>query len=265
MTIKMETLDFIHVGKTGGTSLLELLKNQVNIENIYHLDKYSRIEKLTYIHNPEKFMKNNWITIVRDPLDRFISAFNIFKFANNANRNTMAYYSNLEHPIIERKNMSWYDVKEIKSFDTVNDLLEALTDNPDSESYKAAHFLMKHEHLGSGFHRFLRHNPREQWLYNNINSCYYVVVLEDPLWQKKLCKKLNIIGQTKELHLKRGINGPKPYLSEKARINFYNYHKYKDYRIIGELAGYNLISKNTYLKYIQNVLQITDEQAKLFD
>ena len=257
MSIKGEPLDFIHIGKTGGTSLLQLLEKKIHIENIYNLNKYDRKEKVTHISRPDKYMKNKWITIIRDPLERFISAFNTFKFATNANRSTMVYYSNLKHPIIEKKNTPWYDIKEIKSFDNVNQLLEALSDNPDSKKYKDAHFLMNHEHLGSGYHKFLRTNPREQWIYNNIDLCLHVAVLEDPLWQQKLCKKLDITMPNKEIHIKKGIREFNRYVSLIAKRNFFNFHKDKDYRIIGELAGYDVISKDTFKNYLRNVINDT--------
>jgi hypothetical protein len=249
----IEEIDFIHVGRTGGTTFKKLFGEVLNIKNVYHVKDYNSKDKKTILNAPPEILDNRWVTIVRDPLERVLSAFNVLKLGNSADRATII---NLD-PVISYNNMKYYDVKELKYFENAEQFLEALSDDPNSDTYKAAHFLMNHEHIGGGFKSFFHNNPRSLWLSMNHELCLHVAVMEDRNWIKKIAKKFETEIKP-EINLKQNNIYRSNSLSKKARFNFLKYHLSKDYRILGMFVSYNLIDKSVYLDYIKNLVTCDD-------
>jgi hypothetical protein len=118
-------ISFIHIGKTGGTTITELLKNKLKIHKKYHLEKeYNKKEK--------------YIIWIRNPISRFVSAFNFSYYCINTDPNTIKNptLKNCLSPErvirLSKKSDIKYIMSEVydtlfKSFKNANDLAESLT------------------------------------------------------------------------------------------------------------------------------------------
>ena len=144
-------LSFIHIGKTGGTTINTLLKNKIDNYKEYHLIKNYK--------NNEKY-----IIWLRNPINRFVSAFNHSYYGIHTDIKSIKAY-NLKNCLIPLRmklsmNKSYIFSPEydnlIKKFTSANHLAESLSSS-NIELQKNAILLMNNniEHINKGIGWYL--------------------------------------------------------------------------------------------------------------
>ena len=203
----------IHIGKCGGGNLRKMVKHNPEKYNIIHLKQIK--------FNPNK----KYIVLIRDPITRFVSAFN-WKQLRIIDLNMMNK---------ARKN----EKKQFIYWDNANHLAENIYHEDGSLNMDAYNFIkndcnqMQKDisfHLKYLLHKFNRKNCK---------------VMKMETYERDF---LNLF---KEKWLgKRHKNNKKPtYLSEKAIINLKKFLK-KDYECIEILAKKKCVSKEYYNKVL---------------
>jgi hypothetical protein len=82
----MKKFTFIHPTKSGGTSIINILKNYYSKFFILEKNEINNIHKTVCLDN------NNPIILVRDPVDRFISMYKYWKYGSEKyNQRTFRY------------------------------------------------------------------------------------------------------------------------------------------------------------------------------
>uniref|UniRef100_A0A6C0ADQ6 Sulfotransferase domain-containing protein n=1 Tax=viral metagenome TaxID=1070528 RepID=A0A6C0ADQ6_9ZZZZ len=82
------TIIFVHIPKTAGTSVLELISNNPNYKIIGHYPKL--IDNKIFINN-SIIKDENSFCIVRNPYDRFLSAYNYLYHGGNKTNLDLSY------------------------------------------------------------------------------------------------------------------------------------------------------------------------------
>lgn len=241
-------LHFIHIGKCGGTSLVNFfLENSIQFKQ-FHLTR------------PDLFEPNQrYIIWVRDPIKRFISAFNhskeIVNFDVSQLKGEKPSIHNCQAPQkIERKIKRGYAYESgyeylINRFESANHLAESLT-GLDSGAKRDAKKLMAHrtEHIYKSIGWYLDNGEFINHFHQQIK---FVGSLEN--MHEDFNTLLNILdvkchGEHEIYHLRKNkIDIPKA-LSSKARANLYEFYKETDYKAIKSLVDYDLLD----LKVLEN-------------
>ena len=241
-------LRFIHIGKTGGSTIHEILK-QKNIKFLeYHLKKqYKENEK--------------YIIWLRNPLSRFVSAFNYISHlvnfdCNNKNPSDINNNNCLFYPFIRRKilkkteyvfNKKYDDL--VKAFKTANDLAEGLTSSIPQIKKKALELMnydFENIHRGIGWYlnngRFVS-NPKRQIIFVGKQE----TMKEDI---EKLSKIINVKLNTEHV-VRKNIFSPteSKYLSPLAIANLINFYKNTEYAALIELNKHGWISDEVLALY----------------
>ena len=236
----MGKIKLIHIGKCGGTTLVKTLG-------------------LAEIHlsQPHAEFNTKYIIWVRNPITRFISAFNYSKSiietdTTNLNPNTLTLSNCLAPYWIKRKilyNVTFnpqYD-NLIKTFESVNHLAESLW-SPNNELKDKAHKLMsfpvEHIHFGIGWYlnggKFIEKNNKKILFVGTVEN------MEDDF--NKLCKLLDVKKEYK--HIKRNTQKMDKSLTKMAIQNIINYYK-KDYDALKTLNKFGHLTdeyiKNSYI------------------
>jgi len=228
-------LTFIHIGKTGGSTIQTLLKLKQ-----YHLNR-------NYNY------KNKFIIWVRNPIARFVSAFNMSyvnvnfkKFIKNIkeleyksviNKHRIKRYLSKEANYIFSKR---YD-KLINFFKTANNLAEALSSN-NNKLRRKAEKLMKYPmgHIYRGIGWYLNNGN----FVKNHNKNIFFVGKQETMGEdiKKLGTLLNKKLKNEETRINNYSTAESKYLSPLAIKNIIRFYKYTDYAALIELNKHGWIS-----------------------
>jgi hypothetical protein len=242
-------ISFIHIGKTGGTTINTLISNKIKIYKEYHLHK-------NYNEDDEKY-----IIWLRNPISRFVSAFNHSFYGVTIDINSIEKFD-LEHCLIPMwmKNAKdklyvfseKYDML-VKSFKNANELAESLS-SEDLQIQQKAKDLMNctDEHLYKGIGWYLDNG---NFITKNNNKILFVGRMENMKEDiNELSKKLNI-NLNDDLKLRENIyvDTNMKYLSPLAIKNIVEWYKNSDYKALEQLLIHGWISQeNLHLYYLYN-------------
>lgn len=233
-------VEFIHIGKCGGTTIKELF----NLPQ-YHLKKP--------IH------KNNvkYVVWIRNPLHRFVSAFNMSNYLINLdtsklNINQLTLDNCLEpgwvrHKMTHNHTFSPEYDELIKFFKTPNNLAESMTHSNPMIRIKAMK-LMTHEteHIFKGIGWYLDNGDFIEKYHTDILMCGKIETMDQDL--QKLSKLLGKDISNMNQHFRKNEKQNK-YLSELAIRNLLFFYKDTDYKALKSLNKYGLIDAATLANY----------------
>ncbi len=236
---------FIHIGKCGGTSVLHLFK-------------------LKEIHLTKPIFQNNnkYIIWIRNPLTRFVSAFNMsYHLINLDTSNLNIHNLSLDNCLapgrvqskMQNNNKITFDPEYdqlINYFQTPNNLAESLTSN-DIEKKKKAIKLMTYdkEHIFKGIGWYLSNGDFIKNHFENILMVGKLENMKEDL--NKLSSHLNIDISNKKDHYRENKT-KNTYLSDLAIQNLLDFYKDTDYKTLEILYEFKFIDKLTldsYYKY----------------
>lgn len=229
---------FIHIGKTGGTT----------IESIFRFKK-------VHINRPKVIPGKKYIISIRNPIHRFVSAFNMWSTVINKPppklKNINVDNFVIDNYVYERKENDGFYVSEnydnlIKYFKTPNSLAESLSSNDPVVKRKALKlFNDPHQHIYKNISWYLNNGEFVKKNYKNI----LYVVKQETLDQDvdNLKKILNTNGRYIKNN-KRVNNNKDTYLSPLAIKNLLKFYKETEYKTLETLHVYGFIDKD-YLNY----------------
>ncbi|QDP02297.1 hypothetical protein [Thalassotalea sp. PS06] len=248
-----ENLTYVHVGKCGGSYITSNLPNLRSI----HMQK------------PIFDINQRYIFWLRDPIKRFVSAFNhslsIIEFdISGYDENSLYHASDTPyyklpnkihsklatgHPFAEWPSGKRYE-KLIKLFGTANDLAESLTStNPVLKTQ--AEWLMRNtevEHIGRGLGWYTDNGNFIAQHYKNILFVGTQENMQEDM--RRLCVLLNVNCPHKQQRIRAQAHVNNRYLSKRAICNIKEFYKYSDYAALNVLKEHNLITEETYLNYL---------------
>ncbi|MEY3367973.1 MAG: hypothetical protein RI973_1128 [Bacteroidota bacterium] len=240
-------LRFIHIGKCGGTYILELFrKNNIYLE-------YSHLKKVEHDPNAKYFI---WL---RHPLTRFISAFYFSYDLINCDishldvndislDNTMAP-ARIRNRLQGKPCFSEELDELFNFFGSPNCLLESLTSKDPVMRDKAITLISSTE--STHFHHSIGWNlDNGDFVEKNVNNIFFVGSLENMREDvNKLMNLLNFKLDLPDKKVRENINPHDKSLSKTALENFYNFYKDTDYKAIKALYDHHLISEELYRYY----------------
>jgi hypothetical protein len=238
------TTAFIHIGKTGGTTLhTNLLKTLPAIKHYHHTRNYKNDEK--------------YIIWIRNPIHRFVSAFNHSYYGVHTNVHTIKKFD--LHNCLIPKRME--DSKKrpfvfshrydqlMRLFDSANQLAESLTSTDSDIQHKARELMsMEDEHLYKGIGWYLDNGI---FIEKNSNRILFVGSLEN---MKKDVRTLSAtlhvtLDETMKLRENIYIDKTMKYLSPLAIRNIIDWYKDTDYRALEMLLKHGWISQELFSSY----------------
>lgn len=231
MQIGIDKLVFIHVGKCGGTTIDEAFKK--------HITRLKKIHTTQVVVNPTEY----YFTVVRNPIDRFISAYRYAYALSHqieeakGNTNTLEG-GNLAPKLLERGGYDSFIKDAIKDYKTPNDFAENFINNP---------ILKNIEHIKWGISEYFTPNVLEKIRKNLIFVGRQEYLNED---LKKFSSWISSPIEFTPLRINK-INEEfrsKELLSTKALSNIRNFYK-NDYEVIKTFVNWNLLP-DTYLNDI---------------
>lgn len=256
-TSSVNNTTFIHIGKSGGTSLKQSLPRYVS--NV-HMKK------------PISMSDTKYIIWVRNPITRFVSAFhhalNLINY-DTKNETFEGLFYNSNTPFFRLKNKINSKLKHgnpfvneppwlkcdgvrymqlIKHFKTPNTLAESLTSTDDEEKRLALELMnCECEHIHKGLGWYLDNG---EFVEKNHNNILMVGRME---YMNQDIKKLSVIlGKNIKTHKNRtGNYSNSIQLSKLAKSNIKEYYKSTDYAALDTLYKYNLLSEETVIEYGQ--------------
>lgn len=243
---------FIHVGKTGGSTIWWQYAKLFNIRYYIHRDLLQYYHEvlenkrplLGYTgYNISNAEFTGWFTIIRNPITRVVSAFNMLKLGNT--------YGGVKfNDIISEEDRSYYMNKAFKEFDNASQLLEALSLDKNSIKYKNAIKILNMHHLAEGYFYIFSKTLGKNWLRKNAKKARYIAVIEEPNWFENMY--LYFTGNKFQTNVKklRKNNHLDKSLTSKAKLNYYNYAKDTEYKVLKEFVDLKLLDKSVYNKYI---------------
>lgn len=237
---------FIHIGKCGGTFVRKVFAdNAVYIEEVH-------VSKVHF--SPEK----KYIIWIRNPLSRFVSAFNYVLALLHTDTSKYTSFSldnSLAPGILTRKKITGFTISPsydelIKFFKTPNQLAESLYNGEHTEK---AHQLMSmsEEHLQKGIGWYLDNGDFIDKHHSNI---LFVGRMEH--MEEDINKLSSLIGFQFQIHHKDKVRENRDtkcntFLSDKAQSNLRRFLHNTDYKALYSLHKYRLISDHTMIEYIQ--------------
>ena len=242
---KKNNVACIHIGKCGGTTIHYLLKNHLKNKNYkeYHM-------KRNYNHN------ETYIIWIRNPLNRFVSAFNhAMKIIqtdtngldlNNLDLNNLEVGDCLDPNRLKHKSLHGYAYTKrydylIQQFKTANHLAESITSEDKHERMLALELMnSKEEHIHKGIGWYLYNGD---FVDQNYTKIHFVGSIENMNTDTNTLSKMFNLDHTNIPHIHKNKSQQDTFLSDKAINNLIEYYKDTDYRALQKLVQYNLISK----------------------
>ena len=237
---------FIHIGKTGGSTIEKHLEQLGQIKS-YHVDSKN--------YQPEE----KYIIWIRNPISRFVSAFNYQCNIVNADVNSIKGFT-LEYCMApfrlkeKKKRGSSYVYSEefdklMKSFKSANDLAESLTSENleiKTRAYKLLTDLTEHIFKGIGWYL-----DNGDFVEKNNNRILFVGK------QERMDEDINKLSKVIDITLDKSIrvreniyvDREMKYMSPLAIKNIIEFYKNTDYLALEVLHKYNWISKETLDSY----------------
>jgi len=237
-------ISFIHVGKCGGSTLGFMFKKKFKFYKEYHHHKnYKKNEK--------------YIIWLRNPLSRFVSAFNMSKsiISFKFNKYTKANRNNCICPFLIyralKRNTKYifsnnYDTL-IKKFKSANNLAESLSSNDMTIKENAIKLMNSHNgHIFKGIGWYLNNGLFVKRKNKKILFVGKLETMSDDikLLEFKLKRKFIKIP-----HIRKNKENYSKYLSPLAINNLINFYKDTDYAALNELYNYKWIDKKTLDSY----------------
>ena len=249
---KENPLKFIHVGKCGGTSIVKGLLSAGCSVHQYHLTR------------PSFFEQSNYFLWVRDPIKRYVSAFNhskaIVDFDISQLNGCKPSFSNCQAPHRIQRKIDYghaytgdYD-HLIRKFDSANHLAESLT-GVDNTLKKKAEKLMCFplEHIYKGIGWYLDNGDFVDLNYKKILFCGSIEAIKSD-FDVLVSRYYSFADPPPVLsHIRKNQSRLSIDLSRTAKANVFSFYKDTDYRAIERLASYNLISEQLFELYIKHV------------
>jgi hypothetical protein len=235
---------FIHIGKCAGSTIVKYF----NFEQ-FHLTK------------PKYELNYFYIIWIRNPINRFVSAFNFAHSIINTNTSILNINNltldNCLAPVriaYKMKNnhtfSNEYD-ELINYFSTPNNLAESIT-STDINIQQKALLLMNHslEHINNGIGWYLDNGDFIEKYHKNILFVGKLENMNEDI--NKLCNLLNIHPPSEIKKVRENNINTNKILSKLAIENIINFYKNTDYKAIEVLIKYKFIKKDTldeYYKY----------------
>ena len=207
-------LNFIHIGKCGGSTICKHLRKNKMLEK-----KYRRIF-ITHVEKPIPKKKTNYLICIRNPIERVISAFNF--------RYKLIVEDKYQKGLIDNE----YEV--LNYYKSINELAEGLYSGNNLNANVVKDFRNIH-HLKENISFYIDD------LLNEIKpeQIYGVICMNTLNEDIK-----NFLGVRNNLHLRKGFN--RVELSKKARLNLKRFLR-DDYRCIDKLNRIFNFTKKQYL------------------
>jgi hypothetical protein len=235
---------FIHIGKTGGTTIHTLLKNNLNNYKEYHHFKNYKNDEL-------------YILWLRNPISRFVSAFNHSYYGVNVDVRNIQHFD-LDNCLIPGRMKDSlhktyifsqdYDAL-IKSFESANHLAESLTSEDINLKNKAIELMnCDVEHICKGIGWYLNNGKLIENMHNKILFVGRMENMKEDI--KLLSRKLNVnLNENIKLRENVYLDKSMKYLSPLAIKNIVEWYKDSDYAALKQLLEYEFIDEELFSSY----------------
>ena len=247
-----ENYIYIHIGKCGGSSIKRFFQKSFSSKlNFYHLSR----PKLK-----EQNKSNRFLFVIRNPIERYVSAFNhsknlidfdisLIKNPDQLNLDNCLAPFHIKNKI-KKKGIVFskeYD-SLISFFKDANTLAEGLSSN-NSDIKSKAISLMKNdfEHLNKGIGWYLHNGDFIKKYHSQIIFVGRLEFLEDDInyFSKNNNYKIDLnLANLKKVRV--NSKSYSQYLSEKAIKNIISWYYETDFKAIKYLYKFNLIPKIYY-------------------
>ena len=253
---------YIHIGKCGGSSIRNILKNPLEPKfNFFHLKR----PDLDYQDD-----SNRYLFFVRNPIKRFVSAFNhsknIIDFDISKIKNPIELnLTNCLAPFhiknkIKNKGIAFSEEYDglIKFFKDANNLGESLSSENQEIKAKALRLMKNNfEHLYKGIGWYLHNGDFVEKYYSQIVFVGRLEFFEEDI--NKLSKKEFVkfsINSYDCSEIRKNTKNYSKFLSNTAQQNIRNFYRQTDIRAIKMLCEYNLLPKS----YLRLCLQYNNKK-----
>lgn len=220
----LRVLNFIHIGKCGGTSVRQAVYSSQKVRSLY--------DEIRTIHVARPIFRRNvdYLVVIRNPIERAISAFN-WRFKIVVEQSTQSSRFKGE------KN-------SLLKYKTLNNLAESLYNESGNLCAVADYDYRSIHHLREGIDFYLHHQ-----FFALPSNLIYGVIIQSSLTQD--CARLLDVDfvPEKNKNSSRSVKSRATNLSSLARTNLRKY-LYKEYRCILQMREAGLITSLEYNELI---------------